>query len=342
MNKLQIFKIAMLSGLLLFNFGCKDSLHQSEWQTNGKTMGVNYSVQIAHCNKKQCNKDLASNISGRLQRLDAQYSHYRKDSELSKFNLLQSDEWFDASHEFLEIVQLASKVSKKSDGAFDITVGQAVNNWGFGPNDEKTRTKKTSLVDTPKNPGYEKLQIRSLPTALRKIDPEIKIDFSGIVKGYATDQIAYMLEFLGLNNYVIDIGGELRLSGYRNDQKLWQVGIETPDDNQKINFILTPGDNAVATSGDYRNFYLVDGKRISHTIDPKSGRPIIHSLSSVTVIDPLGANADAWATALMVMGPEKGFNFAQEMSLPALFLNRTKKGFDPLVTNEMRDYLLKP
>jgi thiamine biosynthesis lipoprotein len=140
---------------------------------------------------------------------------------------------------------------------------------------------------------------------------------------------------------VIDIGGELRVSGRRGDGELWRVGIASPAEDTPIAFLLAPQTNAVATSGDYRNFYFSEGRRVSHTIDPARGEPVDHPLSSVTVIDPLGARADALATALMVMGPEAGFAFAEQRGIPALFLTRTDASFTTHFTGSMRGYLLE-
>lgn len=305
-------------------------------------MGTTFLVQIANCSPSQCNDELTDQISTRLRRLHNQYSHYSPDSEVSLFNQHADDNWFPASHELVEIVELARDISERSNGAFDITVGRAVNAWGFGPGDPQLPPRETTTQQAKQYAGYAKLRSRRSPAGLRKLDPKISIDLSAIAKGYAADQLAYMLEFGGMNNYVIDIGGELRIAGVRADGKPWRVGIDSPEKAVAIDFILTPGDNAVATSGDYRNFYMLDDKRISHTIDPSTAAPVTHPLSSVTVIDPLAAHADAWATALMVMGPQSGFEFAEQAGIPALFLSRSATGLDTQVTKAMDAYLIDP
>lgn len=332
---------ALAALLLAAISGCAETPREALWETTGKTMGTTYGIQIASCKATICNEQLISNISTRLARLDSQYSHYRKDSDLSQFNRHYSIDWFAASHEFVEIVELAREVSAASNGAFDITVGRAVETWGFGAGNPPLPPAPTDVDLARNHSGYQKLESRYTPAGLRKLDPNLKLDLSAIVKGYAADQIALMLEFADLSNYVIDIGGELRVSGRRGDGELWRVGIASPAEDTPIAFLLAPQTNAVATSGDYRNFYFSEGRRVSHTIDPARGEPVDHPLSSVTVIDPLGARADALATALMVMGPEAGFAFAEQRGIPALFLTRTDASFTTHFTGSMRGYLLE-
>ena len=305
-------------------------------------MGTAYLVRAADCPAGRCNEGLAEQVATRLQRLDAQYSHYAAASEVTRFNEHSDDSWFTASHELVEIVELAADISRLTDGAFDITVGRAVNAWGFGPGDPELPPADTAIADAQLSSGYVRIESRMVPAGLRKRDPQIHIDLSAIAKGYAVDQVAYLLEYAGITNYVVDIGGELRAAGMRSDGQPWRVGIDTPKAGLTIDIVLTPGENAVATSGDYRNFYMLDGKRIGHTIDPDSAAPVEHALSSVTVIDPLAARADALATALMVMGPEEGRRFAEQMGVPALFLIRTAAGLDTRLTDSMQFYLRRP
>ncbi len=320
---------------------CGQAPREALWETSGKTMGTTYAVQVARCKATVCTEQLIADISTRLARLDAQYSHYRKDSDLSRFNRHNSSEWFTASHEFVEIVELAREVSDVSNGAFDITVGKAVDAWGFGAGNPPLPPAPAAINLARNHSGYRKLESRYAPAGLRKLDPNLKLDLSAIAKGYAADQIALMLEFAGISNYVIDIGGELRVSGRRSDGELWRVKIASPAESTPLEFLLAPQTNAVATSGDYRNFYFSEGRRVSHTIDPARGEPVDHPLSSVTVIDPLGARADALATALMVMGPEAGFKFAEQRGIPALFLTRAEGSFATRLTGSMQNYLLE-
>ena len=337
-NKLNT--IASSTLFLAWLTSCSQPNSNADWQTDGATMGTGYLVKVAHCSE-QCSAALAEQIALRLQRLEAQYSHYANDSEVSRFNQHDNDDWFPASHELIEIVDLATEVSDRSDGAFDITVGRAVNAWGFGPEDPVLPPAPETLSLVQTTTGYQNLQTRRSPAGLRKNQADISIDLSAIAKGYAADQLAYMLEFAGLNNYLIEIGGELRIAGRRTDNKPWIIGIEPPDATLKIDILLAPGDNAVATSGDYRNFYVLDSKRLTHVIDPLSSKPIEHGLTSVTVVDPLAAHADAWATALMVMGPEAGLKFAQRLGLAALFLTRTPEGIDMQLTSAIEPLLVE-
>jgi len=332
----------IFAALLIMLSGCSKPPAAADWQTQGKTMGSHFLVKVAQCQNVQCNSSLSEQIADRLHELDSQYSTYVTDSEVSRFNLKTNSEWFPASRELVELVELSNEISQRSNGAFDITVGQAVNVWGFGPSDPQLPPPEEAIAAARQHSGYKNLSTRKSPAALRKADPALSIDLSAIAKGYAVDQIAYMLEFADIKNYIIDIGGELRLAGFRSDGKPWRVGIEPPNSALKIDFVISPGDNAVATSGDYRNFYVLDDRTISHTIDPTTALPVSHTLSSVTVITPLAAHADAWATALMVMGPKAGFEYAEQAEMPALFLSRTPDGFEDHATSAMQRYLSPP
>lgn len=327
--------------LLLLLTSCSDISATPDWHTDGKTMGSSYSVQIADCPESLCTDELSDQIDLRLRRMNSQFSHYAATSEVSKFNLHASTEWFPASHELVEIVELARVVSQSSSGAFDITIAPAVNAWGFGPDHSPLPPDSESLNRSRADTNYLSLLTRRSPAGLRKLKPELAIDLSAIAKGYAVDQIAFMLEFAGVRNFIVEIGGELRAAGVRTDAKPWRVGIEPPDSKLNIQFIIQPGINAVATSGDYRNYYILDGERVSHTIDPATSAPVNHTLTSVTVVDPLTANADAWATALMVMGPERGLEFAEANGIAALFLTRSEDDNEPFITKAMQKFLVQ-
>jgi thiamine biosynthesis lipoprotein len=336
-----LFCQAIPGALLLLLASCSDISAPRDWHADGKTMGSSYSVQIADCPESLCSSKLAEQIDLRLRRMDNQYSHYSAASEVSQFNQHASREWFPASHELVEIVELARAVSQRSNGAFDITIAPAVNAWGFGPDQSTLPPDSESLIQSRADTNYLSLLTRRSPAGLRKLQPELEIDLSAIAKGYAIDQIAFMLEFAGARNFIVEIGGELRMAGVRADANPWRVGIESPDSKLNIEFIIQPGDNAVATSGDYRNYYVLDGVRVSHTIDPATSAPVNHTLTSVTVVDPLTANADAWATALMVMGPQRGFEFAEANGIAALFLTRGEDDNGPFITKAMQKFLVQ-
>lgn len=317
---------------------CADSAR--DWQHSGATMGTGYSVTVADCPPDFCNLELAKKIEAELQKINVQMSHYDSDSELSRFNKLQSTKWQTVSPELASVVDRALAISALSGGVFDVTVAPSVNAWGFGPQDGTGEAPSDEVVAAAVlHSGWEKVRVRIDPPELRKTDPMLALDLSAIAKGFAVDRLAYLLEFTSLQNYLVEIGGELRTSGLRSDGKPWRIGIERPGPGLDIDFLVTPGDNSVATSGDYRNYQVIDGKRFSHAIDPRTGSPVAGELASVTVIDRSAATADALATTLMVMGTAEGTEFAARNNIPALFIVREADAFRPIVTAEFEPYL---
>ena len=241
------------------------------------------------------------------------------------FNRLGTEP-FVASPEMLEIVAEAQRVARLSDGAFDITVGPLVDLWGFGPSGVTEAPSEERLAELVAIIGYEQIAVDPVNGTLRKAIPECRIDLSAIAKGFAVDEVAAALEGEGFSTYMVEIGGEVRTRGRKASGDEWRIGIERPDaGGRAIHTAIALTDLALATSGDYRNFIVRDGVRISHTIDPRTGRPIAHDLASVSVIHSSCMTADALATALEVLGPEEGFALAQRQQIPALFLIRKRE-----------------
>lgn len=311
----------------------------------GHTMGTEWTVHFGNCPETDCIKAFRAPVNELLETLNNRFSHYRENSELSRFNDHKNREWFAVSGELAEIAALAQQISIISDGAFDITVAPAVNTWGFGPEASAADAGKApdpaDVNEAVRNISYRQLQVRTSPPALRKSNPKLAIDMSAIAKGHAVDRIAFLLETSGVGDYLIDIGGEVRTAGARPDGKLWRVAIEPPDSKLPVEFIVLPGNQAVATSGDYRNYRIIENERRSHTIDPATGKPVTHGLASVSVIAPNTAQADALATALMVLGPEQGPELAAKEQLAALFIIRNKNGLRTRYTPEFAAHLLK-
>jgi len=304
--------------------GCQPQSPEST--LTGRTMGTTYTVQVSGCSSGACKQEIARAIDVRLQELENRFSHYRANSELSRFNQHASTEWFPVAPEFASLALMALEVSRLSEGAFDITVAPAVNGWGFGPDDPVGNGRRppddASVRQTRQRIDYRQLRARTSPPALRKANPSLTLDMSAIAKGYAVDQLAYLLEAAGYQNFLIEIGGELRAAGSRPDGRSWRIAIEAPEPQLEIEFIVQPGNNAVATSGDYRNFFEHNGIRYSHAMDPTTGRPVDNHLAAVSVIAPSAAQADALATALLVMGLERGQNLATRHNIAALFIER--------------------
>ncbi len=249
--------------------------------------------------------DLQAAVEKELANFDRIFSNYRPDSDISRFNRQSTSEWFNVDPDLVTLVEFAQSVSEKSRGAFDITIGPLLRVWGFGP--FKTKDHKipgdADIAAAKKDVDYKKLQSRRKPAALKKLNPNIHVDLSGIAQGYSVDRIAAFLDQRGLKSYMVEIGGEIKTKGKKVDGSVWSLGIDTPDNSGEVAAVLQLEGRALTTAGDYREYFEKDGKRYSHTIDPRSGRPIQHELASVTVIAPMTWEADAWDTALMVLGP---------------------------------------
>ena len=289
---------------------------------SGTTMGTTYHLKVVPEPGKTIDTTALKNkIDLRLSEIDQKMSTYKQDSDLSRFNRASDGQWIAISSETFAVITMAQQVSKLSNGDFDITVGQLVDLWGFGPTVHVDAIPDKKLIQTLLSQlGYRKLELRQTPPALRKTNKNIYLDLSAIAKGYAVDAVARLLMEKQISNFLVEIGGEIITHGEKHHHQPWVVGIESPLSGQyKIRKRLQLRDVAMATSGDYRNYFEEHGVRYSHTIDPATGYPIKHKLASVTVIDTTCMRADALATAIMVMGPVRGLKFARQQKL-AIFM----------------------
>ncbi|WP_200233130.1 FAD:protein FMN transferase [Thiohalocapsa halophila] len=290
----------------------------------GTTMGTSWSVQVPHPPERLDQADLYARISAELEAVNERMSTYRASSELSRFNAAESTDWLPVSAELVRLVDTAIAVSTLTDGGFDVTVGPLVNLWGFGPEVKADQLPAQAEIDAAlARVGWDLLATRSDPPALRKAQPDLYVDLSAIAKGYGVDRMAALLEDAGITDYLVEIGGELRGRGVNAEGEPWRIAIERPEPGRRVVLrVVALTDLGMATSGDYRNFFELDGRRYSHTIDPATGRPVDHQLASVTVLAERCAEADAWATALLVLGPERGMALANDRGLIALFVER--------------------
>ena len=292
----------------------------------GPTMGTTYTVKIVTAgldNAAQSKVD--QEIIGALEKVNKAMSTYLRSSELSRFNGHESLEPFPVSPALLSVVNEANRISDLSNGAFDITVGPLVDAWGFGPDKEATppTPEQVELIRT--SVGYTKLLLGD--TTLAKTDKHLRCDLSAIAKGYGVERVQDALELLGFKNFMIEVGGEVVTRGKRLDGRLWRIGIERPDPTGlSIHRAIPLNDLAMASSGDYRNYREVDGRRISHTIDPRTGNPVTHRLASVTVLHKNCMTADALATTFSVLGAQEGQKLAEKHDFAALFLIRLPDG----------------
>ena len=300
-------------------------------EIHGQTMGTTYKVILSDLGADLTLELIQHEIDQRLAEINQIMSTYIQDSELSKFNQSDSTEWFAVSDELLQVVQRAQAISLATEGAFDITVGPAVNLWQFGPRDSTAQRELPSddaIEMVRQRTGYQHLHVDMEKSALRKDFAELYIDLSAIAKGYAVDEVVALLKRYPIGKgCMVEIGGEIGTEGVRADNTPWKIGIQRPDAIPgTLSATINLSSQAMATSGDYFNFFEVDGVRYSHTIDPSTARPVTHALTSSVIIAENCAEADAWATALLVLGPDQAYDIAMEHNLAVMLFERKGSG----------------
>jgi thiamine biosynthesis lipoprotein len=306
----------------------------------GATMGTTWHVTYVPDTAAPGEDAILAAIESELDAVNESMSTYRPDSEISRFNRAPIETWVDVSPPFFQVLSTALEVGQGSGGAYDVTVGPLVDLWGFGPG---------AGVDRIPGPDEIEAALATVGLDLLRIDPEatrvkkrvaVHLDFSSLAKGYAVDRIAGALAEREIHRYLVEVGGEMRLGGLSGRGDLWRVAIEQPDSgNRGMAVAIELTDTAVATSGDYRNYFEIDGRRFSHSIDPRTGRPVDHDLVSVTVVHPSAMVADAWATALTVMGFQRAVAVAEERDLAVYFIRRDGEEFEHSHTEAFGRYL---
>ena len=290
----------------------------------------------------QCDSDLTPYIKAELMKVDNSLSPFNKSSIITAIN--QNKDVMPDSM-FMDVFQLAMDISADTDGAFDITVAPLVNAWGFGfkSGQHPTKQQVDSLMQLV---GYQKLAI--VDGYVKKRDPRMMLDCSAIAKGYGSDVVAKLFRDRGIKNFMVEIGGEIVTSGVNEKEQPWSVGVTKPTDDSlnishELQTILNVTDKAMATSGNYRNFYYKDGKKFAHTVDPKTGYPVQHSILSATVLAKSCAMADAYATSFMVMGLEKAQQVLdRHPELMAYFIYSDQNGHNAVwFSPSLRDKIAK-
>jgi len=293
----------------------------------GTTMGTQWHIKL-HPFPEEKLPLLKKTLEQQLLAINKTFSTYQSDSMISRFNRFASKKAFPVSTEFISVVNAAQSVSKASQGAFDITAAPLINLWGFGKAFNIAIPSEKQIAMAKQAVGYQYLRIQTSPPALYKTHTHVQIDLSAIAKGYAVDQLAALLDQHQIPNYMVEIGGEIRLKGNNAHGNHWQIAIQKPDTTPPTaQHIISLPQIAIATSGDYQNYFEANGKRYSHTIDPMTGKPITHQLASVTVLHASAMMADAYATAISVLGVEKGMVFAEQLQLAVTMLVRDGKQF---------------
>jgi thiamine biosynthesis lipoprotein len=306
---------------------------------SGQTMGTSYHIKVVP-GEVPVPGDIEAGVFAALDAVDRAMTTYDDQSELMRLNRAPLGEAFPVSAPLFEVLAIAHRVYRDSAGAFDPTVGPLVDLWGFGPAPGDDRVPSDGAIDALRaNLGYDALGLDAEPPrATRRRD--IRLDLSAVAKGYGADRAAAYLRGLGFDDFMVEVGGEMALAGHNAEGKPWQVAVETPtSDGRGIQRIIGVSDAGLATSGDYRNYFERDGVRFSHTIDPRSGRPIRHGLASVTVIMPTAAEADALATAFMVMGEDEALRLAEARDIPLFLLVKEGDGFAERWSRAFAPYL---
>ena len=312
----------------------------AELHMSGRTMGTTYSVKYRPAPDTPSLKAMQIEVDTLLAEINHTMSTYDPESELSRFNHLRTTDWVPASASLHDVLKASMEIGAQSEGAFDVTVGPLVNLWGFGPEVHPDRIpRETDITAARARSGLDKITLNATQSAIRKHRPDVFLDLSGIAKGYGVDRIAELMSAHGIGHYMVEIGGEIRVRGYKEHETPWRIAIEKPLSGERsVQTMLALSNIALATSGNYRNFFDIDGRRYSHTIDPTTGRPVDHHLVSVTVLAESSMRADAWATAFQVLGPERGMAIAERLHLPVLFVIEHDGQFEERVCCGFQQY----
>lgn len=316
--------ILLLLVLVVALAGCdRGDSADSAWTLEGRTMGTYWLVRVSVPPETLDRESLQARLEEHLERVNAQMSIYDPESEVSRFNRAPLDTWQEVSPELFKVVATAQQVSEQSEGAFDATIGPLVALWGFaadaGPADGIPSA--DAIARALEQVSWKKVELDPAGQRLRRT-AEVELDLGGIAKGYGVDVLADHLEQVGVTDYMVDIGGDLRAAGRSPRGDKWRIGIEVPAIGARggVQEVLEMHDVALTTSGDYRNFFVHEGVHYAHTIDPATGWPLERHVASVTVLHDTAMLADAWATALNVMGPDQGLELAEALSLPVYFI----------------------
>lgn len=336
MNKNIIGRIGALLMILAFLPACAEK--GEYYEDSGTIFKTIYHI------KYKSSRSLSKEIQEELLRFDASMNPFNKESIIAKVNNNQPvevDEWF------TEVFDKAMEVSANTNGVFDITCAPLINLWGFGfaNSDQVTQAKIDSIKEFV---GYRKVRLNG--KKIEKDDPRVMLNCSAIAKGYASDVIGNLLERHGIENYMVEIGGEVKMKGHNPKGECWRIGVNKPIDDQsgsvnEIEEVLAVCDGAVATSGNYRNFYVKDGKKYAHTIDPRTGYPSEQSLLSVTIVAANCMTADAYATAFMALGLDDAKKVAGKLKgeVEYLMIYAAPDGHHEIIKSPgIEKYIFKP
>lgn len=344
---MTFFRAALLGACVLFS-GCDSATTPATPAStatvlDGKTMGTFWRVSVIGVDEAKA-RALRAKVQAQLDADDRLLSTWKNDSALMRFNHATDTRPWPVSEAMADIVTLSLRIGAKTHGAMDITVGPLVNLWGFGPDKQPVATPDAQAIAAAKaRTGLQHLQVinQSGRQFLQKDIPDLFVDLSTVGEGYAADHLARLMEQEGISRYLVSVGGALVSRGMNGEGKPWRVAIQKPTDRENaVQAIVDINGHGISTSGSYRNYYELDGKRISHVIDPQTGQPITHKLVSVTVIAPTALEADGWDTGLMVLGPEKAQQVVREQGLAVYMIVKEGEGFKTWMSPQFRTFLV--
>lgn len=345
--EMTFLRMALLSVVILLT-GCDNASAPATPKAavtvlEGKTMGTFWRVSVVGVDKFRA-EELRTKVQTQLDGDDRLLSTWKNDSALMRFNQSRSTTPWPVNEAMADIVTESLHIGRKTQGAMDITVGPLVNLWGFGPDKQPVSTPTQAQIDAAKaRTGLDKLTVinRADRQYLQKSIPDLYVDLSTVGEGYAADHLARLMTEEGISRYLVSVGGALVSRGMNADGQPWRVAIQKPTDRENaVQAIVDINGHGISTSGSYRNYYELDGKRISHVIDPQTGRPITHKLVSVTVIAPTALEADAWDTGLMVLGTEKAQQVVREQGLAVYMIMKEGDGFTTWMSPQFRAFLV--
>ena len=337
-NRIAVSAAALIALLLLTACDTGDDTASNPvTRLQGNVFGTFYQVTLAGELDQARVEELRTGIEKALDEVDQQMSTYRDDSDLNRLNDADVGEWVSTPADLFHVLERSRSIARKTDGAFDVTVGGLVNLWSFGPEARPEEIPPQDEIDNRLTEvGYANLELdEEGPRARRQAD--FFVDLSAVAKGYGVDRVAEYLNAQGHEDFLVNIGGDMIAQGRRGPDTAWRIGIELPEDGPTSAHHIVPlNDISLATSGDYRNYFEEDGQRYAHTISPKTGQPVAHSLASVSVFHPDNTTADAYSTAFMVMGTEASLAFAEEYEVAVLIITAEEEGFRTQVSGEFR------
>lgn len=330
-------KLCLLALLALILVGCNDTAREAE--ISGDAQGTTYHIKLVLNSQAPALEEVRHQIARLLSEIDAQMSNYREDSEISRVNARETVDWLPVSPEIVGLLAIADQVYRRSEGCYDLTIKPLFDLWGFSGHENRIPGDHEIATLMP-HIGMPLLEIDAAGQRIRKKDPKIKIDLSSIAQGYSVGVIAKRLDALGIEDYLVEIGGEMLVKGRKANGTNWHIGVETPSPSgrglQKIIDVKDTKGTAVMTAGTYRNFFVDKGQNYSHILSPKTGRPVNHHLRSLTVVHDNPTWADAWDTALLCVGESKAMQIAEAENLKVLLVYEndnklkeyTSKSFD--------------